>query len=39
MTHDLGVIAALLTGVDPTETKKVEREQLLDAVSWPQVRA
>ena len=39
VTHDLGVIAALLTGVDPTETKKVEREQLLDAVSWPQVRA
>jgi len=39
VTHDLGVIAALLTGVDPTETKKVEREHLLDAVSWPQVRA
>jgi hypothetical protein len=39
VTHDLGVIAALLTGVDPIETKKVEREQLLDAVSWPQVRA
>jgi integrase/recombinase XerD len=39
VTHDLGVIAALLTGVDPTETKKDEREHLLDAVSWPQVRA
>lgn len=39
MTHDLGVLAALLAGQDPAETTKAERERLLDSAPWTQIRA
>jgi integrase len=39
VTHDLGVIAALLAGVNPAETTKAEQDVLIDAAPWLSVRA
>jgi integrase len=39
MTHDLGVLAALLTGQEPGALTKQERESLLDSAHWTQIRA
>lgn len=39
VAHDLGVIAALLAGVNPVATPKAEQEQLIDATPWLRVRA
>lgn len=39
VTHDLSVIAALLAGLVPSEATKTQREELLDAAPWAQIRA
>lgn len=39
VTHDLGVLAALLAGLDPAEATKAQREGLLDSAAWTQIRA
>lgn len=39
MTHDLGVLAALLAGQEPGALTKQERESLLDSAHWTQIRA